>query len=590
MLKKYLLSFNLLKAFRDFPLSSAFALVTTMATILLVDHQDHNLLIKVAGAGYLSFLAAISCEVQKKISGKMWILIVPILVFVAWFFYLPDNFDDIPNYLEKVYIYRYVGMALILHLIISFIPYLRKSAEEDFWEYNNHLFLRIFESVLFSIITFVGLSVALLAIDKLFGFNVDSKWYARMYIFLMGIFNSIYFLSKYPEIDYNEDTQKPSSAYKVFSQYILIGISSIYLVLLYAYATKIIIEGSLPKGWIGYLTLCFSTVGILTWLLNYFNPKFSENRFTKFFVLHFFKFLTIPIIMLFIAIIIRLREYGITEHRYFVATLAVWLAILSIGYGWIKGFHIKFIPISLAILSMVAVFSGPTDMFSVSLKNQQNRLHRFIIENNLLNNSKFDISAIDKMDDNHKFSLKKSIIALGERSDLQIIDDWVEESLFENYNDTIDYNRAVFLNKKLGVINSLANKQPEDNYFNINAKGRLKIDVSGYKTMSQVQIVSNEFENDKFILVENGHEIQIPGFQKHSLVEMVLNINNNMNYEVPQPQMTVIFNNKLDSAKLVIEFLHGKVAGKKVMVEGGQGWLLETEKNENGENITKKVR
>ncbi|MDG2448619.1 MAG: DUF4153 domain-containing protein [Saprospiraceae bacterium] len=577
MIARYLKSLDLLKAFQNFPISSLLAVIATFSVIFFVDFPENNALGKIVAAGYLSFLSAISIEVYKKLSGKIWVLIVPFLVFVGWYLYLPEDINNIPKYLETTYAYRYMGTILLLHLFISFIPYLQPSAEEDFWEYNKHLFLRIFESVLFSLIIFVGLSLAILAIDKLFGINVDGEWYARLYIFLIGIFNSIYFLSKFPEIDYNGNTEKPASAYHVFSQYILIGISIIYLILLYAYALKILMEGSLPKGWIGYLTLCFSVVGILTWLLNYFNPKFSANRITKAYVQQFFKLLSLPVIMLFVAIAVRLSEYGITENRYIVASLATWLGILSLGYGWIKRFHIKYIPISFAVFVALATFGGPFDMFNVSLRSQANRLQNFLVVNEILKDRNLDISAVDEMNNTRKYELKTAINNLGNRSNFQIVDQWVDESLFEKYDKSSDNNKSSFLNKKLGVAQAQNTKISDNTYFNLNSKNNQKINVKGYSTMTYCRIALETLAEERAIKIVNGHQLELEKYDMLSIKNLILTHQGDNTIDINQSEMTLKFKNQTDSAKLLLEYIHGKIEVGSVLIEGGQGWLLESE-------------
>lgn len=578
MFKKYFKSLDLLKAFEKFPLSASIAILATCCMIAIIDFEDNNILAKTTIAGYLAFLCSISAEIHKNLTKKAWVLILPLIVFATYFLYLPNDFNDVPRYLEHRYVYRLLGSALILHLIISFIPYLKHSSEEDFWEYNKHLFLRIFESGLFSAIIFLGLALAILAVDKLFGIDVDGEWYARLWIFLIGIFNSLYFLSKFPEIDYNGDTEKPAHSYKVFSQYILIGISSIYLVLLYAYAVKILIQGELPQGWIGYLTLCFSVVGILTWLLNFFNPKFSDNRFTLFYKKHFFKFLTIPIIMLFVAIYVRLREYGITENRYIVSTLALWLAFLTLDYGWIKRPHIKVIPISFAVLTAIAVFSGPMDMFSVSLRNQTSRLHDFLIENEILADQKFDLSAVQNMDNTRKFELKDAINSLGDRSDLEMINDWVSDDIFKDFNDDTSYNKASFINKKLGVITAQSSKKNKHEYFNLNATTNQKLNIRGYNSMTPFILSDDDLNTKEYVIkLRGGDSIFLPEYSPVSLREMVLSHQGKFGREIPQSEMTVSFKNQTDSAMLLIKYVNGRIESGDVIIDGGQGWIIESQ-------------
>ena len=576
MISKYFKSLDLLKAIRQFPLSSGFAVIATICSILYIDYPELDILGKTVGSGYLAFLTAISAEVYNRITERRWVLLFPFLVFIVWFIYLPQDLDDIPKYLETRYAYRYLGMTLLLHLIISFIPYLKKSSEEDFWEYNKHLFLRIFESVLFSLIIFLGLSLAILAVDKLFGINVDSEWYARLYFFLIGIFNSLYFLSKFPRIDYDGQTSKPSNSYNVFSQYILIGISSIYLVLLYAYAIKILLEGSLPRGWIGYLTLCFSIVGILTWLLNYFNPKFSSNRFIKVFKNHFFQLLTVPVIMLFIAIIVRINEYGITENRYIVATLALWLGLMTIGYGWFKSLHIKFIPISFAFLTALATFGGPLDMFGVSLRNQTKKLKHLLINNEILENRQLNVLNIESLEDDIKYELKMAINDLDNRSDMEIVNQWVEEDLFESFEGNSTMSKSNFLNKKLGIIDAYSIKSESIDFFNLTSMKNNKLNIQGYGSMVLCPISKEANDEKASIKIVDDGNLQFQNFNAQSISELVLTYQGSQVFEIPQSEMTYIFRNQTDSAKLIVDHIHGRIESGIVIIEGGQAWLLET--------------
>ena len=574
MISRYFKSLDLLKALQDFPLSSFFAILATTCAISYIDYNDQDFLIKVCGSGYLAFLAAISAETHRKITRNHWVLIIPFIVLIGWYLYLPVDIDDVPRYLEYRYAYRSLGMALILHLIIAIIPYIKTSSEEDFWEYNKHLFLRIFEAFLFSLIIFIGLALAILAIDKLFGIEVDGEWYARLFVFLIGIFNSLYFLSKFPEIDYDGKVENPANAYRVLSQYILIPISFIYLILLYAYTVKIILEGQLPQGWIGYLTLCFSVVGILTWLLNYFNPNFSDNKITKLYVNHFFKLLTIPVIMLFVAIGVRLQEYGITENRYIVATLASWLGLLCFGYGWIKKPHIKYIPISFAILTALSIFGGPIDMFGVSLKNQINRLQELLIEREILRNGSFDLAAIESLDNTAKYDLKSLISTVGDRSDLSIIDEWSEDSFFENYDESKDYNRANFAHKKLNISQVYSPPNEATNYFNLSTDRNGQIDIEGFSSMANYQIANNKNQSENTIILKDDHMITQDGYHEISLEQLVLDKFGEQNRAIPIDQMTVSFQNEADTSKFIIEYLHGKIENGQVIIEGGQGWLL----------------
>ena len=52
-----------------------------------------------------------------------------------------------------------------------------------------------------------------------------------------------------------------------FTQFILIPLLIIYVVILYFYCAKIVINWQLPRGWVSYLVLAYSIVGIFALLL-----------------------------------------------------------------------------------------------------------------------------------------------------------------------------------------------------------------------------------------------------------------------------------------------------------------------------------
>ena len=107
-------------------------------------------------------------------------------------------------------------------------------------------------------VLYIGLSLALLAVDKLFNAHINGKVYLRLLIIIAGLFNTWFFLSGVPKnvSDISEKIIYPKGL-KVFTQFVLIPLISIYLVILYAYMFKIIFTWNIPKGWVSYLVLCF---------------------------------------------------------------------------------------------------------------------------------------------------------------------------------------------------------------------------------------------------------------------------------------------------------------------------------------------
>jgi len=376
--------------FKRFPIEILIAVVGSLSAIYLVDltYDQHDYpiqnLLHTCLVG-LTFALSVSIYSERKkfdIKTKAILQAVVVALLVAYYFYLPQ--DELP----LVYIIRALALFIAFHLLVSFSAFVQRAELLGFWEFNKQLFVNILISGLYSGVLYVGLSLALVAIDNLFNANLDSKIYAYLFITLAGIFNTWFFLSKFPE-DYEnlEQNMEYPKGLKLFTQYVLLPLVVIYLVILYFYEFKIILEWQLPMGWVSYLVIAFSIAGILALLLVYPLQYSDENKWVRVFTRSFYWALFPLIGLFFVAIVKRVAEYGITENRYFLILLAFWLLATSVYLLIDKLKNIKIIPISLAVIALLSIV-GPWGAFSVSKYSQLSRLEKLLSENNLLKDGK----------------------------------------------------------------------------------------------------------------------------------------------------------------------------------------------------------
>src|SRR5690606_30297990 len=131
---------------------------------------------------------------------------------------------------------RYAIYNACVHLLIAFIPFLSSTGTRGFWNYNIRLFIRILTSLFYSAILFIGISLALLALHLLFDIDFDEKIYLQIFIMVIGLFNTWFFLAGVPEdIDQMEEINRFPKPLKVFAQYILLPLLALYLLILYGY-------------------------------------------------------------------------------------------------------------------------------------------------------------------------------------------------------------------------------------------------------------------------------------------------------------------------------------------------------------------
>ncbi|UXP33470.1 DUF4153 domain-containing protein [Reichenbachiella agarivorans] len=312
-----------------------------------------------------------------------WIISI---LFLGLIFYSLPSTESTHN--TSVPYIRYVIYNLAIHLLVSFIPFLTKGHVNGFWNYNLHLFIRFLTSLVYSGFLYTGLCMALLSLNLLFNIDIDEKLYFELYILVQGLFNTWFFVSGV-DADFSQlDTDRSYPlGLKIFTQYILMPLLVLYLIILYGYGFKIIVSWDWPKGIVAYLISCVAVLGIFNLLLMYPYSKIeAANYWIKRFSKVYYYTLIPLILLLFIAIYLRIGDYGITVNRYILVLLGIWLSIVTVYF--ISGReNIKFIPISLTLVLVITSF-GPWGIFSWSERSQVNRLKKYLEENGILENGK----------------------------------------------------------------------------------------------------------------------------------------------------------------------------------------------------------
>ena len=87
--------------------------------------------------------------------------------------------------------------------------------------------------------------------------------------------------------------------------------------------------------------------------------------------------------MLWLAIWQRVNQYGITERRYFLLILSIWLAAIAIYYSITRSRNIRIIPATLC-LTAALTFLGPLSAYSRSEASQSHRLETLLARNGAL--------------------------------------------------------------------------------------------------------------------------------------------------------------------------------------------------------------
>lgn len=505
-----------------FLLPVLFVVILTVISLLLVhkvEFLDKGLMFIMYAVLGMAIVAQVAVKLYVEsvgLSAKKYI-IVSILVFVVVVFYTVSLFD-------KTSFISFFSLSLALLLSLMFSAYItRKSSELSVWYFNYQTGVAIFFASLSAIVFGAGLSLVVVSVEYLFDMKMPGIIYADIWIVAWMLLAVVYIMANISkEFDFDEEGCEFPKGVSFIANYILAPLMLVYVAVLYAYFIKILLQWELPKGNIGWMVSGFGVIGVVTKLLS-FPIRDKGTRLMLLIDKYFYMALVVPVLMLFIAIIVRISDYGVTEQRYAVCLLGVWLVFLiSASIILNERFHIKYVPMSLAVLALLASL-GPWSAADVSFNSQMSRFEKILLKNNLLVNGQAISSSIP--------------VSFDDRKDMSSIADyfgkveWRSNKAREIFKNILEKEENKWVNdlKKITGTEFIAllkfdhvskwDRKRNSNafiYVNYNYPNVLSnsfFDVSGFRWVTRDTLYSSSgIDRDKVILTggsENGEKIKV---------------------------------------------------------------------------------
>jgi hypothetical protein len=364
-----------------FPLETIITVIGTIYGLLIIDEKNdstENLYFKIIASCSLCLVLFLSLSLYfESKKTKEWIRLLTSFILGGLIIAFVFNLSEKITFIEGLQLFV---LSISLHLLVSFAGFIpKKYNQEEFWEFNKQLFIRIITAGIYSSVLYVGLALAITAITKLFNVEFYDEIYGDLFVIISGVFNTIFFLAGVPETNNVDSPLKLSypKGLKNFTQYVLMPLISLYLVILISYEVKIVATLSLPVGWVSYLVLIFAIFGILSFLLIHPIAKETGNLWMRTFS-RWFYFLLVPLLgLLFWAILYRVNLYGFTHERYYVLLLSIWLSVVVAYFIIQKQPKIKFIPISMCLFGLLSI-AGPQSTDSISKHSQLSRFETYM--------------------------------------------------------------------------------------------------------------------------------------------------------------------------------------------------------------------
>jgi len=407
----------------------------------------------------------------KAIVYKLTTYLIGAAALILYYFFLLPDF-------EMVSITRYIAFSIALYLGFFFIPYLFRRS--DFELYVIKLLSQFFITLIYSAVLYGGLSAIMFTLDKLLSVPIQGRYYYYVWLIIAGVFAPTYFLGGLPASDHGFQAANYSKPLKILLLYIVMPIITVYTVILYIYFVKIIITLQWPVGMVAHLVIWYSIVS--TGVIFLIAPLSEENKWVKSFIFWFPK-LVIPImIMMFVSLGIRINAYGITENRYYVMIMGLWVLSMMIYMSFTHAKKNIILPVSLALVAVLSV-SGPWSSYSVSKFSQNKRFEAILIRNGMLKDSEI-IKSEAEVSDKDKIEISE-ILTYFERnhklSDMKYLpNDFKMENIEYVFGFPYHFNTY---------------EKPSGKYFAYSASDWSKpVDISGYDYLIDFRSMYSEEE------------------------------------------------------------------------------------------------
>lgn len=367
---------------KRFPITLFFTIALTCYLCYFVSNHDENKKLNWIIGYYLSVGTLLSltlhlwCEEMKRIIPKIAVQAGMHLLLI----------------LDAIYLYSYsyeksfteIGIAhgagiLAIGLSVFFLSFFKEKNDIPSWNFALSSITACMTANVIGCIMSGGICFLILSVHKLFDLSIDSTCYLYIVILCNVCLSMFLFLGLLPQKQEKHNTRPLQHSFlNGVIHYLFLPLTGGYLIVLYIYALRILINWELPIGWVSWLVITLMT-GCIVIEFGLYPSRMAQQKRTDNLIARWLPLFVLPLLFLMtIGIIRRFNDYGVTINRLYLITLNIWCYFVCITLIIIKAKRISWIPISFSLVFLLTSVL-PVNYASITRQIIQKEVNQTII-------------------------------------------------------------------------------------------------------------------------------------------------------------------------------------------------------------------
>lgn len=452
---------------------------------------------RLIACGLTLMFAVLFSYIVHKFMGKkkhLWSIGIVVISALLYYTFIPKSSEIFYSDIWYTLLFLNGCLALIL-LVAPFVKsFINKKPEKNdiYFNYMMRVVVTTVQAVFVAGVLTLLTFAAFWALDSLFNLSLQGELFGLVFAFASIIVAPLFWLTEMK----GTDTTKllPRTFLKVVVLYIGIPFAVIYMLILYAYSVRVLINISdWPEASISWLIIVFSVFG---WLLFISSYPFRENTLVALFR-KYFSYIALPqTIMLFYAIYLRIAQYGWTIDRYLVVSFGIGILFFALYTILSKSKHLIVYPLAFVVVILISI-TGPWGMSNVSVNSQIGQLEKRLTSLGIYNEGQITKITDEQVESAARDDLESAVSIVRYLCGNHGCDS-MEKLLPEAIFETEKQNQSTLFNSRISEYTILDNLGLGNIYFNSNDNRSVE-SYSLFNYSEDTVISVAEFETFQFV-------------------------------------------------------------------------------------------